>query len=190
MIVLRAAARTQIPPFWTAPSAALVYAIVAFALARLAEHLPGNPKLSFCLLGGLELVPESVSLFLPTLNGGSHNRILGAIGVAHVTIGGRIGSPNTAINQVAILILAVGREAQFDFPGPFTGTDHPGQMRVPVVKVAHEAYRFIALLHGQDEGDLHLVLELAFKHLASSSSSASAFHFQAICTFSALGLRQ
>ncbi len=43
---------------WAAPLAALFYAAVALVLAWLAARLPGNPGLNFCLLGGLESVPE------------------------------------------------------------------------------------------------------------------------------------
>ena len=43
---------------WIAPFAGIEYAIVALGLKWLAQRLPGNPVLNFCLLGGLESVPE------------------------------------------------------------------------------------------------------------------------------------
>ncbi len=43
---------------WIAPVAGIEYAVVALGLKWLAQRLPGNPALNFCLLGGLESVPE------------------------------------------------------------------------------------------------------------------------------------
>jgi hypothetical protein len=46
---------------WLAPLATpLLYAAVGLALRWLAIRLPGNPVVNFCLLGGLESIPEHV----------------------------------------------------------------------------------------------------------------------------------
>jgi hypothetical protein len=49
-----------IPPYvrWLAPLAAIEYGLVGWLLWWLARKLPGNPVLSFCLLGGLESILE------------------------------------------------------------------------------------------------------------------------------------
>jgi len=43
---------------WVAPMAGLTYAFVGFCLWYVSQRLPGNPAVNFCLLGGLESVPE------------------------------------------------------------------------------------------------------------------------------------
>ena len=43
---------------WIAPLDALLYGAIGFLLWWLARHLPGNPVANFCLLGGLESIPE------------------------------------------------------------------------------------------------------------------------------------
>ncbi|MFQ6100399.1 MAG: hypothetical protein ACE5OS_04100 [Anaerolineae bacterium] len=43
---------------WLAPLDALLYGALGLALWWLALRLPGNPVVNFCLLGGLESVPE------------------------------------------------------------------------------------------------------------------------------------
>lgn len=46
---------------WLAPmEAPLLYGAVGLALRWLAMRLPGNPVVNFCLLGGLESIPEHV----------------------------------------------------------------------------------------------------------------------------------
>jgi hypothetical protein len=45
---------------WLVPLSALTYAAIGLALRWLAARLPGNPVVNFCLLGGLESVPEHV----------------------------------------------------------------------------------------------------------------------------------
>jgi hypothetical protein len=49
-----------IPPYvkWFAPAAALTYFVIAHGLRWLALRLPGNPIINFCLLGGVESIPE------------------------------------------------------------------------------------------------------------------------------------
>jgi hypothetical protein len=51
-----------VPPAmrWLAPMAAVFYFVIAVLLRWLALRLPGNPLANFCLLGGLESVPEHV----------------------------------------------------------------------------------------------------------------------------------
>lgn len=43
---------TWIPPL--APTFGLVYAVIGYAMYRLAKYLPGNPVVYFCVLGGVE----------------------------------------------------------------------------------------------------------------------------------------
>lgn len=43
---------------WLVPLAAIEYGLVGWLLWWLARKLPGNPVLTFCLLGGLESIPE------------------------------------------------------------------------------------------------------------------------------------
>jgi hypothetical protein len=43
---------TWIPPL--APIFGLVYAVIGYAMYRLAKYLPGNPVTNFCVLGGVE----------------------------------------------------------------------------------------------------------------------------------------
>jgi hypothetical protein len=43
---------------WLAPLDALLYGAIGLALWWLALHLPGNPVMNFCLLGGVESVLE------------------------------------------------------------------------------------------------------------------------------------
>ena len=43
---------------WFPPFMAMLYGAIGLALWWLALRLPGNPVLNFCLLGGLEAIPE------------------------------------------------------------------------------------------------------------------------------------
>ncbi len=43
---------------WLTPLAALFYFVVGLVLSWLALRLPGNPVVNFCLLGGIESIPE------------------------------------------------------------------------------------------------------------------------------------
>jgi hypothetical protein len=43
---------------WLAPLAAVFYFFVGLLLRWIALHLPGNPAITFLLLGGLESIPE------------------------------------------------------------------------------------------------------------------------------------
>jgi len=43
---------------WLTPAAAIEYGLVGWLLWWIAKKLPGNPVLTFCLLGGLESIPE------------------------------------------------------------------------------------------------------------------------------------
>jgi hypothetical protein len=43
---------------WLAPLAAVLYFFIGLLLRWIALHLPGNPAITFLLLGGLESIPE------------------------------------------------------------------------------------------------------------------------------------
>lgn len=43
---------------WSVPLVVLIYGAVGLGLWWFATHLPGNPVVTFCVLGGIESVPE------------------------------------------------------------------------------------------------------------------------------------
>ncbi|MGE5140158.1 MAG: hypothetical protein ACM3JD_11900 [Rudaea sp.] len=69
---------------WAFPIAGVGYALAALLFWWLAQRLPGNPFVTFCLLGGLESIPEHLFgiyylgiLQLPVLQGETTPSILG-----------------------------------------------------------------------------------------------------------------
>ncbi len=69
---------------WAFPIAGVEYALAALLSWWLAQRLPGNPFVTFCLLGGLESIPEHLFgiyylgiLRLPVLQGETAASIMG-----------------------------------------------------------------------------------------------------------------